>query len=107
MKLLLYLDNEKRNSLAGIIFFPICKIIVETVVVVVKFKILSDIMIIILCAALVFQSTLVVSLCGYASAATTTTTTMKLPTVVKMLVDKAIQEFQSNDVNNAITYLQG
>jgi hypothetical protein len=32
---------------------------------------------------------------------------MKLPTVAKMLVDKAIQEFQSNNINNAITYLQG
>jgi hypothetical protein len=33
---------------------------------VVRFKTLSDIMIRILCAVLVFQSTVVVSLCGYA-----------------------------------------
>jgi hypothetical protein len=83
--------------------------------VVVQFKILSNIMVTILCSLLVFQSTVVVSLCGYATyiqplgtaAATTTTTAMKLPTVAKMLVDKAIQEFQSNNINNAITYLQG
>jgi len=83
--------------------------------VVVQFKILSNIMITILCSLLVFQLTVVVSLCGYATyiqplgtaAATTTTTAMKLPTVAKMLVDKAIQEFQSNNINNAITYLQG
>jgi hypothetical protein len=83
--------------------------------VVVQFKILSNIMITILCSLLVFQSTVVVSLCGYATyiqplgaaAATTTTTAIKLPTVVKMLVDNAIQEFQSNNVNNTIIYLQG
>ena len=34
--------------------------------VVIQFKILSDIIITILCAVLVFQSTVVVSLCGYA-----------------------------------------
>jgi hypothetical protein len=80
----------------------------------VRFRILSDIMVTILCAVLVFQSTVVVSLCGYAiyiqpvgTAAATTVTTMKLSTVTKMLVDKAIQEFQSNNINNAITYLQG
>jgi hypothetical protein len=86
---------------------------------VVRYKILSDIMITILCSVLVFQSTVVVSLCGYAiyiqpvgiaAAATTTAivpTETKLSTVVKMLVDKAIQEFQSNNINNTITYLQG
>jgi hypothetical protein len=83
---------------------------------VVHFRILSDIiMITILCAVLVFQSTDVVSLFGYAiyiqpvdtAGATATITTMKLPTVAKMLVDNAIQEFQSNNINNAITYLQG
>jgi hypothetical protein len=84
--------------------------------VVVHYKILSDIIITILCSVLVFQSTVIVSLCGYAiyiqpvgTAATTTIvpTEMKLSTVVKMLVDKAIQEFQSNNINNTITYLQG
>jgi hypothetical protein len=81
----------------------------------VRFKILSDIIIItVLCAALVFQSTAVVSLHAYAiyiqpvgTAAATATTTMKLSTVAKMLVDNAIQEFQSDNINNAITYLQG
>ena len=85
--------------------------------VVARYKILSDIMITILCSVLVFQSTVVVSLCGYAiyiqpvgTAAATTTIVpmeMKLSTVAKMLVDKAIQEFQSNNINNTITYLQG
>ena len=32
---------------------------------------------------------------------------MKLSTVAKMLVDNAIQEFQSNNINNTITHLQG
>src|SRR5919202_2499834 len=84
---------------------------------VVRYKILSDIMITILCSVLVFQSTVVVIQCGYAiyiqpvgTAAATTTIVpmeMKLSTVAKMLVDKAIQEFQSNNINNTITYLQG
>ena len=83
---------------------------------VIQFKILSNIMLTILCAALVFQSAIIVSLHAYAvyiqprgtaAATTTTTTTMKLSTVVKILVDNAIQEFQSNNINNAITYLQG
>src|SRR5918912_335204 len=60
--------------------------------VVARYKILSDIMITILCSVLVFQSTVVVSLCGYAiyiqplgtAAATATTAAMKLPIVVKM-----------------------
>ena len=69
-----------------------------------------------LCAVLVFQSTVVVSLhvyatyiqrVGTAAATSTTATTTKLSTVVKMLVDNAIQEFQNNNINNAITYLQG
>ena len=86
-------------------------------VVVVQFKILSYIMITILCAVLVFQSTVVVSMRGYAisiqpvstAAAPTSTiaTAMKLSTVAKMLVDNAIQEFQSNNINNTITHLQG
>ncbi|MFL6383454.1 MAG: hypothetical protein ACJ712_00610 [Nitrososphaeraceae archaeon] len=82
--------------------------------VVVQSKILSDIIITILCAVLVFQSTVVVSLSGYAiyiqpigTAAATTTTAIKLSTVVKMLIDNAIQEFQSSNINNAMTYLQG
>ena len=70
----------------------------------------------ILCAVLVFQSTVVVSLSVYATyiqpvgtaaATSTVATTTKLSTVVKMLVDNAIQEFQNNNINNAITYLQG
>jgi len=74
-------------------------------------------MITILCAVLVFQSTVVVSMRGYAisiqpvstAAAPTSTiaTAMKLSTVAKMLVDNAIQEFQSNNINNTITHLQG
>ena len=83
----------------------------------VQFKILSDIMITILCAVLVFQSTVVVSMHGYAifiqpvstaaEATSTVATAMKLSTVAKMLVDNAIQEFQSNNINNTITHLQG
>ena len=81
--------------------------------VVIQFKILSDIIITILCAVLVFQSTVVVSLSAYAiyiqpvDTAAAAATAMKLSTVVKMLVDNAIQEFQSNNINNTITYLQG
>jgi hypothetical protein len=80
---------------------------------VVQFNILSGIMITILCAVLVFQSMVVVSLCGYAiyiqpvGTAAAATTTMKLSTVAKMLLDNAIQELQSSNINNAITYLQG
>ena len=81
--------------------------------VIVRFSILSDIVITILCAVLVFQSIVVVNLPAYAghiqpvdTVAATTTTTMNLSTVVKMLVDNAIQEFQSNNVNNTIIYLQ-
>ena len=86
-------------------------------VVVVQFKILSGIMITILCAVLVFQSTVVVSMRGYAisiqpvstgaEATSTVARAMKLSTVAKMLVDNAIQEFQSNNINNTITHLQG
>jgi hypothetical protein len=81
--------------------------------VVIQFKILSDIIITILCAVLVFQSTVVVNLSAYAiyiqpvGTAAAAATAMKLSTVVKMLVDNAIQEFQSNNINNTITYLQG
>ena len=59
------------------------------------------------------QSIIVVGLYGYAiytqplGTAVPTTTTMKLSSVTKMLVDNAIQEFQSHNINNAITYLQG
>ena len=84
---------------------------------VVRYKILSDITIIILCSVLVFQSTVAVSLYGYAiyiqpvgtaaAATTIVSTEMKLSTVTKMLIDKAIQEFQSNNSKNTITYLQG
>jgi hypothetical protein len=86
------------------------------VAVVIQFNILSDIVITILCTVLVFQSIVVVSLPAYASyiqpvgtaaATSTVATTTKLSTVVKMLVDNAIQEFQNNNINNAITYLQG
>jgi hypothetical protein len=82
---------------------------------VVRFKILSDIVITILCTVLVFQSTVVVSLptyaiyiqpVGTAAATSTVATAMKLSTVAKMLVDNAIQEFQSNNINNTITHLQ-
>jgi hypothetical protein len=83
----------------------------------VQFKILSRIVIAILCTVLVFQSTVVILL-GYAIftqpvgalAATTVTvvaTTMRSPIVAKMLVDNAIQEFQSNNINNTIAYLKG
>jgi hypothetical protein len=83
----------------------------------VQFKILSRIVITILCSVLVVQSTVVILL-GYAIytqpvgavAATTVTvvaTTMRSPIVAKMLVDNAIQEFQSNNINNTIAYLKG
>ena len=38
---------------------------------------------------------------------TTTPTTTTSPSMAKMLVDNAIQEFQNNDINNTITYLTG
>src|SRR5205823_4884979 len=41
-----------------------------------------------------------------AAATSTVATAMKLSTVAKMLVDNAIQEFQSNNINNTITHLQ-
>jgi hypothetical protein len=84
---------------------------------VVQFKILSGIMFTILCAVLVFQSTVVASMRGYAisiqpvstaaAATSTVATAMKLSTLAKRLVDNAIQEFQSNNINNTITHLQG
>jgi hypothetical protein len=40
---------------------------------------------------------------GTSTPATTTTS----PSLAKMLVDNAIQEFQNNDINNTITYLMG
>jgi hypothetical protein len=76
---------------------------------------LSDIMVTILCAVLIFQSTVVVSLpvygtyfqlVGTTTAAATNATPLKFSTVVKMLVDNAIQEYQSNNINNAIKHLQ-
>jgi hypothetical protein len=82
----------------------------------VQFRILSRIIITILCTVLVFQSTVVVSLLGYstyiqsigtaAAATTIVARTMKLPIVAKMLVDNAIQEFQSNNITNTIAYLK-
>ena len=85
--------------------------------VVVQFKILSRIVITILCAILIFQSTVVVNLLGYsiyikpvgtaAAATTIVARTMKIPIVAKMLVDDAIQEFQSNNINSTITHLKG
>ena len=42
-----------------------------------------------------------------AAATSTVATAMKLSTVAKILVDNAIQEFQSNNINNTITHLQG
>jgi hypothetical protein len=69
---------------------------------------LSDIVITILCAVLVFQSMAAVSMSTYAVATTTNVPMkIKLLTVVKMLVDNAIQEFQDNNINNTITHLQG
>jgi hypothetical protein len=69
---------------------------------------LSDIVITILCAVLVFQSMAAVSMSTYAVATTTNVPMkIKLLTVVKMLVDNAIQEFQNNNINNTITHLQG
>ena len=69
---------------------------------------LSNIVITILCAALVFQSMAAVNLSGYAVGTTRNVPMeLKLSTVVKMLVDNAIQEFQNNNINNTITYLQG
>jgi hypothetical protein len=85
---------------------------------VVQFKILSGIIVIILCAVLVFQPTVAVSLHGYpiyiqqpigtaAATATSAKTAMKLSNVVKILIDNAIQEFQSNNINNTMMYLTG
>ena len=69
---------------------------------------LSDIVITILCAVLAFQSMAVVSLSGYAVGTTTNVPMeLKLSTVVKTLVDNAIQEFQNNNINNTIIHLQG
>src|SRR5918911_4504770 len=104
-----------KHACISVILYDILLIVGAEVV---RYKILSDIMVTILCSVLVFQSTVVVILCGYAiyiqpfgtAAATATTivpTEMKLSTVAKMLVDKAIQEFQSNNISNTITYLQG
>lgn len=65
----------------------------------------------ILCTVLVFQS-LDIRI-GYAiyiqpdNTSSTTATTMTSPSLVKMLVDNAIQELQSNNINNTITYLKG
>ena len=74
-------------------------------------------MITILCAVLVFLSTVVASMHGYAiyiqpistaaAATSTVATAMELSTVAKMLVDNAIQEFQSSNIKNTITQLQG
>jgi len=84
--------------------------------VVVRFKILSRIVIAILCTVLVFQPTSVVTQLGYtiyiqpvgtaAAATTPIDRIMKLPIAAKMLVDNAIQEFQNNNINNTITYLK-
>jgi hypothetical protein len=85
-------------------------------VTVVHIKILSHIVIAILCTVLVFQSTVVVSLIVYsvyiqpvgttAAASTSVAGTVELPIVVKGLVDNGIQEFQNNNINSTITYLK-
>ena len=67
---------------------------------------LSDIVITILCAVLVFEPMTAVSLSGYAATTTNLHMEIKLSTVVKMLVDNAMQEFQNNNINNTITPLQ-
>jgi hypothetical protein len=69
---------------------------------------LSYTVITILCVVLVFQSMNAVSLSGYAKATTTNVPIKtKLSTVVKMLVDSSIQEFQDNNINKATTDLHG
>jgi hypothetical protein len=69
---------------------------------------LSYTVITILYVVLVSQSMTAVSLSGYAKATTTNVPIKtKLSTVVKMLVDNAIQEFQDNNINNTIIHLQG
>jgi hypothetical protein len=67
----------------------------------VQYKIISRIVIAILCTVLVFQSTVVIPL-GYAIY----TQPVGVAAVAKMLVDNAIQEFQSNNINNTIAYLK-
>ena len=67
---------------------------------------LSDIVITILCAVLVFELMTAVSLSGYEATSTNLPMEIKLSTVVKMLVDNAMQEFQNNNINNTITPLQ-
>ena len=69
---------------------------------------LSYTVITILCVVLVSQSMTAVSLSGYAKATTTNVPIKtKLSTVVKMLVDSSIQEFQDNNINKATTDLHG
>ena len=67
---------------------------------------LSDIVITILCAVLVFELMTAVSLSGYEATSTNLPMEIKLSTGVKMLVDNAMQEFQNNNINNTITALQ-
>lgn len=82
---------------------------------VVRIKILSCNVFMILCAVLVFQSTvvanlLVASICIQsvnAAAGASSARTIDVPIVAKTLLDNAIQEFQSNNINNTITYLEG
>lgn len=73
---------------------------------------LSHFIITTLCAILVFTS--LDTPMGYAiyiqsnsrpGTTTVAATTMTSPSLAKMLVDSAIQEFQSNDINNTTTYL--
>ncbi|HEY6883064.1 MAG TPA: hypothetical protein VI278_03395 [Nitrososphaeraceae archaeon] len=78
----------------------------------IRIEILSHFIITTLCAVLVFHS-LDIRM-GYAiyiqsndTPGTTTPTTTTSPSLAKMLVDNAIQEFQNNDINNTITYLTG
>lgn len=80
-----------------------------------QFEILHTPVTIILCSTLVFQSSgLSQAFAIYVKPAdaatadiTTATVTMTPLSLVKMLVDNATQEFQSNNMNNTISYLKG
>ena len=73
---------------------------------------LSHFIITTLCAILVFTSldtrmgyAIYIQSNGRPGTTAIAATTMTSPSLAKMLVDSAIQEFQSNDINNTITYL--
>ena len=80
-----------------------------------QFEILHTTVTIMLCSTLVFQSSgLSQAFAIYIKPADAATADITTPTItttplrlVKMLVDNATQEFQSNNMNNTISYLKG